>query len=261
MTSTHEAPHSGYRWDAAEYARHSAGQLAWARELIPKLALAGDEQVLDIGCGDGKVTAAIADCLPRGGILGMDSSPGMVDLARGRFPRDTHPQPGFHPHGRAPPGSRLPVSIRFFPMPRSIGSAITGVPAPHPEALRPGGRMLFQMGGRGNAADIVTRRLPRDGPAEWAPHFTDFAFPYGFHGPEEYEGWLHEAGFVPRRLELMEKDLCHEGADGLADGSAPPGYPGPTACPRRPGSPLSPNSSPNTCGITPWMPMGAAMSA
>jgi ubiquinone/menaquinone biosynthesis C-methylase UbiE len=43
--------------ESGDYAAHSASQQNWARELIVKLKLHGDEQVLDVGCGDGKVTA------------------------------------------------------------------------------------------------------------------------------------------------------------------------------------------------------------
>ena len=53
-------------WDARDYAAHSSAQQEWARELIGKLGLHGDEDVLDIGCGDGRATALIAERLPRG---------------------------------------------------------------------------------------------------------------------------------------------------------------------------------------------------
>ena len=53
-------------WDAEDYARNSSAQLEWATELMAKLALKGDEAILDIGCGDGKITAELARHLPRG---------------------------------------------------------------------------------------------------------------------------------------------------------------------------------------------------
>ena len=56
----------GARWNAADYAANSAVQQTWARELIARLKLRGDEHVLDVGCGDGKVTAEIAQSVPRG---------------------------------------------------------------------------------------------------------------------------------------------------------------------------------------------------
>jgi trans-aconitate methyltransferase len=52
-----------YQWNAQQYAQYSSGQYAWALELIEKLRLQGNETALDIGCGDGKATAAIADRL------------------------------------------------------------------------------------------------------------------------------------------------------------------------------------------------------
>jgi trans-aconitate methyltransferase len=54
------------KWNAADYAAHSVVQQSWARELIAKLKLRGDERVLDVGCGDGKITAEIARVLPDG---------------------------------------------------------------------------------------------------------------------------------------------------------------------------------------------------
>ena len=74
-----------FQWDSRDYELHSGEQQRWARELIKKLELTGTEELLDIGCGDGKVTAAIADCLGQGRIVGIDSSEQMIDLARRRY--------------------------------------------------------------------------------------------------------------------------------------------------------------------------------
>jgi trans-aconitate methyltransferase len=54
-----------YSWNPEEYSCHSTEQAKWARELIAKLNLQGTERVLDIGCGDGKVTAELASSLPQ----------------------------------------------------------------------------------------------------------------------------------------------------------------------------------------------------
>src|SRR5580693_7647130 len=74
------------KWNAAAYAANSTVQQSWARELIAKLKLRGDEQVLDIGCGDGKVTAEIARAVPHGRVLGVDASPEMIAFAKKTFP-------------------------------------------------------------------------------------------------------------------------------------------------------------------------------
>ena len=75
-----------YAWNASDYARNSSAQYEWARELIPKLELTGSEALLDIGCGDGKVTALLASCLHHGRVVGIDSSEEMITQAQSTFP-------------------------------------------------------------------------------------------------------------------------------------------------------------------------------
>ena len=74
------------KWNAAAYAANSAVQQSWARELITKLKLRGDEHILDVGCGDGKVTAELARAVPRGVVVGMDASGEMISFAQKTFP-------------------------------------------------------------------------------------------------------------------------------------------------------------------------------
>ncbi|HUA67282.1 MAG TPA: class I SAM-dependent methyltransferase, partial [Candidatus Saccharimonadales bacterium] len=84
------------KWNAADYAANSAVQQTWARELIARLNLRGDEHILDAGCGDGKVTAEIARAVPRGAAVGIDASPQMIDFARKTFTREKFPNLEFH---------------------------------------------------------------------------------------------------------------------------------------------------------------------
>src|SRR5712691_4469272 len=71
-----------HQWNPEDYAKHSAAQLAWARELIARLKLRGDESFLDVGSGDGKVTAELAAALPSGRVVGLNGSREMVEFGR-----------------------------------------------------------------------------------------------------------------------------------------------------------------------------------
>jgi trans-aconitate 2-methyltransferase len=205
-----------YRWDAGDYARHSSAQAQWARELLEKLDLGGGEAVLDIGCGDGKVTAALAARVPRGSVLGIDSSPDMVAIARRKFPQEKHPNLSFGLMNAL----ELEFEERFdlvfsnatLHWVRDHARVLEGVR----RALKPSGRLLFQMGGRGNAGEIleVLGQLGRRPP--WAAYLRDFPCPFGFYGPEEYGAWLEAAGLEARRLELLAKEMRQRGRVGLA---------------------------------------------
>ncbi|HVQ19527.1 MAG TPA: class I SAM-dependent methyltransferase [Terrimicrobiaceae bacterium] len=72
-------------WDASEYARISGLQEAMAEEVLSLLDLKGAKRVLDVGCGNGKVTAEIASGVPQGSVLGVDSSADMIAFALSRF--------------------------------------------------------------------------------------------------------------------------------------------------------------------------------
>jgi trans-aconitate 2-methyltransferase len=205
-----------YAWNVDDYAKHSSRQYEWARELIPKLQLSGNEALLDIGCGDGKITAVLAKSLPRGCVVGVDSSEDMVALARRTFPQDNYPNLSFQ---------KMDARVLTFQekFDRVFSNAALHWIIDHKSvlhgvqlSLKSGGRLLFQMGGKGNAHDILEllNYMLREEP--WQKFFSDFSFPYGFYEPEEYTAWLLEAKLKPERAELLQKDMKLPGKAGLA---------------------------------------------
>lgn len=198
-----------YKWDPEDYNKHSAAQRRFADELIAQLHLRGDERVLDIGCGDGKISASIARLVPKGSVVGVDSSPDMIEYARSAFPPDENPNLSF----AVEDASRLPYRGEFdvvfstaaLHWVRDHRPVLAGIQA----SLKPGGRLLIQMGGAGNAAEIiqVAERLIA-GP-EWQAYFKDFTFPYGFYAPDQYTRWGRDAGLAIDRAALVPKDVWH----------------------------------------------------
>jgi trans-aconitate 2-methyltransferase len=63
-----------HKWDPVEYERSSSAQYRWALELISQIDIAPDTHILDIGCGDGKITAHLAAAVPLGWVMGIDLS-------------------------------------------------------------------------------------------------------------------------------------------------------------------------------------------
>ncbi|MEJ2544019.1 MAG: hypothetical protein P8Y99_08115, partial [Calditrichaceae bacterium] len=75
--------------------------------------------------------------------------------------------------------------------------------------------ILLQMGGKGNAADILAILDEMKLEDKWNSYFMDFEFPYGFHGIDEYKSWLSETGFLIKRVELIPKIMTHPNKDAL----------------------------------------------
>jgi len=70
-----------HRWNPADYQKSSSAQYNWAMALIADLLLDGDERILDIGCGDGRITAHLAGLVQNGCVRGIDLSPEMMRKA------------------------------------------------------------------------------------------------------------------------------------------------------------------------------------
>lgn len=77
--------------DAKHYKENSQLQFSLAQDPLAHYFFRGDEIVLDIGCGDGKITAQIAEKIPHGRIIGIDKSSSMIELAKRSFPEENYP--------------------------------------------------------------------------------------------------------------------------------------------------------------------------
>ena len=203
-------------WNPHDYARNSSAQLGWARELISQMSFVGSEAVLDVGCGDGKITAEFARALPGGYVLGVDSSPEFIAYASLHYPKTLFSSLEF---ARMDARS-LNIDRRFDLI---FSNAALHWVDDHRAFLRGaaqhlhiGGRLILSCGGAGNASGIVAALERVTSSSTWKRYFDGFEFPYYFHSPDDYSVWLPEANMAAQRCELVEKDMIHDGPEGLA---------------------------------------------
>jgi trans-aconitate 2-methyltransferase len=182
-------------WNASEYARLSALQAAMAEEVLSLLELRGTEQILDIGCGNGKTTTEIATRLPRGTVVGVDASAQMIDFARANCDPTLHPNLRFS----VADARHLPFKEEFdlvvsFNALHWIPEQELALKSIH-SALKPGGKAQLRLvpkGERKSLEDVIeeTRLSPR-----WADYFKSFHDPYLHLSPEQYGTLAERHGF------------------------------------------------------------------
>jgi trans-aconitate 2-methyltransferase len=204
------------KWNAADYAANSVVQQTWARELIAQLHLRGDEHLLDVGCGDGKVTAEIARALPRGSATGVDASVEMIEFAKKNFPAKKNRNLSF----RVMDARKLEFKRQFDLV---FSNAALHWVDDHEKILRgaaavlkSGGRLVVSCGGKGNAQDVFVALRPEMRLKRWREFFKKMPTPYFFYAPEDYEKWLPKSGFKINAIKLAPKDATYHGAKGFA---------------------------------------------
>jgi trans-aconitate methyltransferase len=205
-----------FAWNPADYAAHSASQQVWARELIARLELRGDERILDVGCGDGKVTAELSLEVARGAIVGIDSSPDMVRFAREKFVSGKYPNLEF----QVMDARQLAFDRRFDLIFSNATlhwvddhrAFLRGAAA----GLRSGGRLVVSCGGKGNAHDVFAALRPELRQPRWRKYFRRLTAPYFFYSPEDYLEWLPHFDFQSADVQLAARDAVHDGRAGFA---------------------------------------------
>lgn len=204
-----------YQWDAADYEKHSSPQQQWARDVIRTVKLAGDERILDIGCGDGKVTAEIAALVPEGSVIGIDSSESMVAFANKRFPPAHFPTLQFRWGDATHLAYRrefdLIVSFSSLHWISDHLAVLSGIK----QGLKADGRAVLQFGGKGNAAlisDVANETMTH---RRWKGYFVGFTYPWFFYSVDEYGGFLRRVGLCAKRVQLIPKDIVYDRKEAL----------------------------------------------
>jgi trans-aconitate 2-methyltransferase len=180
-------------WDAGLYHRISEPQFEWGVSVLSRLSLEGDEAVLDVGCGTGRLTRELARRVPRGSVTATDRSWSMLEKAGATL----------RPLGITTvlaDATALPFSETFDVI---FSTATFHWVLDHDalfsslvRALRPGGRLHAQCGGGPNLARLLRRAdaLMREEP--FASHFRTWREPWVFEDPDESAARLRRAGFT-----------------------------------------------------------------
>ncbi|MET0733210.1 MAG: class I SAM-dependent methyltransferase [Casimicrobiaceae bacterium] len=195
-------------WDAGAYARISGLQAAMAAEVLALLQFEGDEQVLDVGCGNGAITSQIATRVPRGSVTGVDPSREMIAYATGHFGPDAFLNLRFD----LCDARTLPFQDAFD---RVVSfNALHWVPDQDAalrsirRALKATGRAQLRLVVDGERTSVETsveqtRKSPR-----WAQYFAEFRDPYLHVAPAQYAAAAERNG-----LRVVERRVQDKGWD------------------------------------------------
>ena len=179
-----------HEFDGKKYEKASIHQKEWGTRIIAELNLKGSERVLDLGCGDGSITAQIAALLPEGEVLGIDASAGMIDAA---LPKKRH-NLKFR---------RLDINDLDFDEQFDVvfSNATLHWVKDHIRLLRnvnrslfPGGLLRFNFAGEGNCSNffsVIQEAMTRH---EFQSFFAGFEWPWYMPPVNEYQALAENSG-------------------------------------------------------------------
>jgi trans-aconitate methyltransferase len=192
-------------WNPDLYRARAAFVPRLGADLLDLLAIRPGERILDLGCGTGELTSRIVAA--GADVLGLDASPRMIEAARERFPGATFvvgdgQDLAFHQEFDAVFSN---AALHWMLRPQAVAAGVV-------RSLRPGGRFVAELGGRGcvgTVCDAIRAALVRRGeqPDPWMRwYFPDVA---------QYVAVLAGAGFDVTLAHLFDRPTPLEGDDGL----------------------------------------------
>ena len=196
-------------WKPQLYSDKHAFVYQYGEVLTELLKPGADEEILDLGCGSGELTAKIAQSAGR--VIGMDFSANMIARARRNYP---------HLEFRQADASNFEFQERFDAIFSNAAlhwvKDYAGAIACMHKHLKPGGRLILEFGGKGNVQSIIAqlrRSLEKRGHIERAQKHLWF-----FPSIGEYSSALEKAGFSVNEALLYDRptELADEAA-GIKD--------------------------------------------
>jgi trans-aconitate 2-methyltransferase len=195
-------------WNARTYHRVAAPQEEWGREVLARLELTGDERVLDAGCGSGRVTRLICELVPDGHVIGIDGSPSMIEHAREELAE-------FGDRVELRVGDLLELELAE-PVDAIFSNATFHWILDHERlfarlfaALRPGGALEAQCGGKGNVAEWKRVLESLQGDERFADYLAGMPAVSNFASVGDTRDRLERAGFEvePRAVWLERRTV------------------------------------------------------
>ena len=194
-------------WNPELYeARHA---FVWnlAQGLLELLHPIEGERILDLGCGTGQLTNEIAQSGAE--VVGLDASPEMIGQARQNYPglRFVLQDAGEMQYDGECDAIFSNAALHWMQDAPKVASAMA-------RALKPGGRLVAEMGGKGNVGQIeaaLHRVLPRFHAGNMPAAKTYFP------SIAEYATILDNAGFEVRTAQLFDRPTPLQGEEGMAD--------------------------------------------
>ena len=190
------------QWNASLYDQKHAFVFEYGKGLIPLLDPKQGESILDLGCGSGHLTHIIAESGAH--VIGIDSAVTMIDAARAAYPDIEF----------------LVADAKSFSFPFSFDAIFSNatlhwvkeadeVAQRIAVALKPGGRLAVEFGGKGNVETITTAVKQ----SLWDIAHVESDFGWYFPSIGEYASLLEKHGLAVQSAVLFDRPTLLEDDD------------------------------------------------
>lgn len=189
-------------WNPEDYDKQSVLQFRTAMNMLDTLPLQGNEKILDIGCGTGKISHQIAtQRVPHGSLTGVDINEQMITYAKNNYAAAnlvfecnnvlsiTHED-------------FFDVAVSFWtlswiPMADQLHALNNII-----QSLNEHGKLFLMYPLRHDAYDVVDMVIKKP---EWQEYFSEYSLPRPFITEEQYTDEI--LAYIPMDINVAKKEI------------------------------------------------------
>ncbi|MEI8126113.1 MAG: methyltransferase domain-containing protein [Parachlamydiaceae bacterium] len=194
-------------WKAEEYYQNSSSQKNAAADLMKYVPIKENDKILDVGCGDGKITAEISARVKNGLVFGVDVSSAMIEFAKETFSQKNFPNLYFFLKDAQKLDFENEFDIVFsFTTLQWVQNHDAFLEGAY-NGLKSSGilAVTMPMGLPSTLEQAVTELISLP---EWSSYFIGFSTGWNFVNDVQYEKLLVTNQFIPFRLAIVpQKDV------------------------------------------------------
>lgn len=189
------------RWNAEDYHNNSSVQLESSLELLKQVDFREIKKILDIGCGDGKITALISSKIPNGSVLGIDLSPEMINFSKNTY-QDKYENLNFDVKKAEEIDYHEEFDAIFSSYALHWVVEFNNFIFKAHNSLRKNGKIIFTIPlGISKPLENASEEAIKS--SKWSKYFNNYIEPWQFSSPESYKLMLEDAGFIIEKLEVI----------------------------------------------------------
>jgi trans-aconitate methyltransferase len=204
---------SSTHWDPASYSTNSDLQFAITMAVLASYSFNGNEAVLDVGCGDGRVSHQLSLRVPQGRVVGIDSSASMIEFARANHASQANLSFAFKDVCELGYMKEFDVAVSTFCLQwvPDKAAALRGIR----RSLKPGGAAILVMPFRNQEIANLRKEMTRE--TRWHQYFVNYIDPSDCADDRQYEAYARQAGFTINSYRIGETSGTFTSVTGLAN--------------------------------------------
>lgn len=182
-------------WNVTSYSNNSDFQYHSSKKFLDQLQIASNKTVIDIGCGNGKITNYISSLVKDGSVIGIDKDSSMI-----KYAKETYPNVDFKVMDIQNENidKKYDIVVSFFCLPWIVNKQAS---FHHISNMMKSGSKLYILAAimETNHVTLINNLMKKD---HWKLFFVNYSSPFDYLNDIQYDIYANQSGIEQKEFKV-----------------------------------------------------------